>query len=95
MAKFAEGGKRKGAGRKGYEHELMVKKVLKSATNIIFNTLEGKGKWADISLELKLDIAKAIYVKAMPQKIDGEMDHKHTVMGRVKINGQPLELEIG
>lgn len=69
---MANGGARPGAGRKGYYDEAMVKKIIGSANRIIFNTLEGKGKYSDVPLEVIIEVATRFALKAIPQAVDVE-----------------------
>lgn len=82
------------SGRKNFEHEKIARRVLASADRIIDEALRGVGRWKDIPDEVILEIATRIFVKKMPQKLEGEVSHIVT-MERVKVNGAPLEIEIG
>ena len=85
----------KGAGRKGFDREQMVKKILNSADKVVYETLNRMGRYANVEDSVIIELAARIHVKAMPQKVEGEMEHKHTAMGRVKLNGQVLEIDLG
>ena len=61
----------RGAGRKGFYDEEMVKKIINSANRIILNTLERRGKYADVDISVIIELASRFALKDIPQKIDG------------------------
>ncbi len=73
LKKTTRGGVRPNSGRKGYADEIMVKKIMVAANNIILNTLEGKGKYANVSDVVVLDIASKFALKGVPQQFEGDL----------------------
>ena len=88
---MATGGARPGAGRKGYYDEIMVKKIMASANNIILNTLDGKGKYKDVSPEVILEIAVRFSLKGVPQVVDFERTESKYLEIMHKIEGLDSE----
>lgn len=56
-------------GRKGFYDEQMVQKIISAANNIILNTLEGKGKYKDVSPETIVELAARFSLRGIPQNI--------------------------
>lgn len=78
------------AGRKGFYDEAMVKKIVNCSNSIVLETLEGKGVYADIPVEVRVEIACRFSLKAVPQKLesDGSFAPKTIVLVR---NDKALE----
>lgn len=58
------------SGRKGFDREQMVRKVLDSADKIVYETLNRMGRYADVDDSVIIELAGRIFAKALPQNIE-------------------------
>lgn len=66
------GGARQNAGRKGFSEENIARELIRLGATECIKALKKEGEYADLSMEVRLDIACKFAVKAIPQKIEGE-----------------------
>ena len=60
------------SGRKGCYDEIVVRKIINAANSIILNTLEGTGKYANVSVETLVEVASKFSLRVIPQTIDAD-----------------------
>ena len=87
-----KGGRRPGSGRKAHLEDKTVEEICRLASKTIKEALESK----TLDLEFRAELAAKIFVKRMPQRIEGDLDHNHVLeMGRIKKGGKAVEFKIG
>lgn len=89
------GGARKGAGAKPYGDQVLAREIAGLSMKIVKQALLAEGDYKHLDVEVRLQLARDFGLKSMPTKIEGEMDHTFTEMGKITRNGNPLEARIG
>lgn len=83
------------SGRKDIDREKQIRKLMAYSGKVILETFQKKGRFKDLPDQVIFEAMTRVYIKGMPQDVKGELEHTHRVMGRVKLNGQILEVDIG
>ena len=61
----------KGAsGRKGYQHERLVKELIDRGANICLKALKREGEFQDLEIPVWLELASRFAIKAIPQNFE-------------------------
>lgn len=90
-----KGGARKGAGAKPYAEQNLARSVANLGLKIVLQALQKEGEFEYIENDVWLELARDFALKSMPTKIEGDMNHTFTEMGKITRDGKPLECRIG
>lgn len=79
------------SGRKAHLDDKTVEEIVNLSSKVIRQALNDES----LDIEFRAELAAKVFVKAMPQKVDADLNHNLQSMPQITKNGSPLEARIG